>query len=753
MRSFLLVVCLFLMKGMFAQEIELVEFAKGFSLPVDISHAGDERLFITEKAGLIRILFPDGSKASMPFLDIKNRVNSAANERGLLGLCFHPDYKENGYFFVHYTNSAGHSTISRFSVTNDMNLGDPDSEKIILVVNQPFNNHNAGDLEFGPDGFLYIGFGDGGSGGDPGNRSQNPQLLLGKMLRLDINTAEPYLIPADNPWAGNQDTLPEIWAFGLRNPWRFSFDRLTGDLWIGDVGQNKWEEINFTTKGSGGLNYGWRCYEGNEVFNGSGCKDISFYTPPVFAYRNPTLGCSVTGGFVYRGPEASRYVGQYIFADYCSGRFWSVQNNGPDGFEGVEIARFSANQFVTFGENISGSLFVAGIGNGTIYKVGDPKCTYLDELDFIDVGLPTCHDSCDASIFAQGPPSLSTYEWSNGSSIPILENLCPGPYFLTVTDSIGCRKTYEITIDSVMPLSVEITLEGDVLKAIANDDIQFYQWFKNGILIPDATKDTLMSRGNGLYHVGVTNDSGCEDISEEIMVLNCTYLEDETTITITPVTCRDSCDASLILSIPDPEIKILWNTGDTLPEISSLCPGDYFVTLVDKDGCSAMLAMFVSEAPELTVELNVAGQFMAAFANQPVTYQWFRDGELIPGADQQTYEVVSSGEYYVEVTNEKGCIAKSTSIIISNTEEIEKPGPIMRCRTLSGEGIQFMFEQDVRGSIAITDVTGKIIYQETSDYPQKTWQKISLQGSPDGYYFMQVLVGKRQYVYKVFIKF
>ena len=752
MKKFFLSCCLLFNFTVYCQDIQLEVFSQGFSLPVDISHAGDDRLFITEKAGLIRILNPDGNKPALPFLDIKNRVNSAANERGLLGLCFHPKYKENGYFFVNYTNSAGHSTISRFSVTGNPDIADANFEKIILVVNQPFNNHNAGDLVFGPDGYLYVGFGDGGSGGDPGNRSQNPQNLLGKMLRLDVNTEEPYLIPADNPWAGNQDTLPEIWAFGLRNPWRFSFDRMTGDLWIGDVGQNKWEEINYMSKGTPGINYGWRCYEGFESYNASGCKDISFYTPPVFAYRNPTLGCSVTGGFVYRGPEASRYVGNYIFADYCSGRFWSVRQNNNE-FEGIEIAKFSANQFVTFGENHKGSLFVAGIGNGTIYKVLDPKCGYLDALDFIDVTAPTCHDSCDASILAQGPPSLSTYEWSTGSSIPVLENLCPGQYFLTVTDTIGCRKSYEITIDSVIPLSVQLTLEGDVLKAVANDDIQLYQWFKNGILIPGADKDTLMSRGNGLYHVGVTNDAGCEDLSEEITILNCTYLEDETSITIYPVTCRDSCNASLTLSIPDPDIKILWNTGDTLPEISSLCPGDYTVTLVDKDGCSATLAMFISEAPELTVELNMAGQFMAAFSNQTVTYQWYRDGALIPGANQQTYEVVISGEYYVEVTNEKGCIVRSTSIIITNTQEIENPGPVMRCRTLSGEGIQFMFESDVRGSIMVTDVSGKILHQETSDYAQMTWQKISLQSGSDGYYFMQIIIGKRQYVYKVFLKF
>ncbi|MCB0551885.1 MAG: PQQ-dependent sugar dehydrogenase, partial [Phaeodactylibacter sp.] len=237
MRSLLLLVSVFLGGAIYAQpSLQLEVFASGFSLPVDIAHAGDGRLFIVEKAGRIRIIDSDGSILPQPFLDIDARVNSLASERGLLGLAFHPDYTDNGYFFVNYTNNSGDTRISRFSVSaGNANQADPNSERILLEVDQPFNNHNAGDLNFGPDGYLYIGLGDGGSADDPGNRAQNRQNLLGKMLRIDVDNGDPYSIPEDNPFAFDDFTLDEIWAIGLRNPWRFSFDRLTGALWIADV--------------------------------------------------------------------------------------------------------------------------------------------------------------------------------------------------------------------------------------------------------------------------------------------------------------------------------------------------------------------------------------------------------------------------------------------------------------------------------------------------------------------------------------
>ena len=253
--------------------VDLELFADGFSSPVDITNAGDERLFVVEKSGRIKIVLPDGTVLPTPFLNINPIVGSAGSEQGLLGLAFHPNYASNRYFFVNYTNNSGDTEIARYE-TDPANLNQAlsNSGTVIMTIDQPFNNHNGGDIAFGPDGYLYIGMGDGGSGGDPGDRSQDPQELLGKMLRIDVDNGSPYGIPPDNPFINDTTVLDEIWAIGLRNPWRYSFDRETGDLWMGDVGQNEREEIDMQLASStGGENYGWRCYEGDLPFNTSGC--------------------------------------------------------------------------------------------------------------------------------------------------------------------------------------------------------------------------------------------------------------------------------------------------------------------------------------------------------------------------------------------------------------------------------------------------------------------------------------------------
>jgi glucose/arabinose dehydrogenase len=245
-----------------AQEIELEQFATGFTNPIEIVHAGDSRLFVVEQGGIIRILNADGSVNPNPFLNISNLV-STGSEQGLLGLAFHPDYDDNGYFYVNYTNTAGHTVVARYSVNpTDPSLADATSQLPLLTINQPYENHNGGCLRFGPDGYLYIATGDGGSGGDPENRAQNLETLLGKILRIDVDNGNPYVVPATNPFMG-VGGADEIWAYGLRNPWKFSFNRNNGDLWIADVGQNAVEEINKVVSNPGGLNYGWRCYEGN----------------------------------------------------------------------------------------------------------------------------------------------------------------------------------------------------------------------------------------------------------------------------------------------------------------------------------------------------------------------------------------------------------------------------------------------------------------------------------------------------------
>lgn len=348
----------------------LIPFASGLTSPVGITNAGDNRLFVVNQRGFIHIIGSDGIVSPQPYLDIDDRV-IYGGERGLLGLAFHPRYKTNGYFYVNYIETGGSTQISRFMVSSENpNLADPQSELKLLTIAQPYSNHNGGDLCFGPDGYLYIGLGDGGSGGDPGNRAQNPKQLLGKMLRIDVDNGNPYSIPETNPFYGSSDVLPEIWASGLRNPWRFSFDKLTGDLWIADVGQNAVEEVNFQPAGSnGGENYGWRCYEGNQVYNNSECDPNTSFTYPAYAYpQGPE--CSVTGGYVYRGSVSSPVYGKYFFTDYCSDRIWTLHKVG-DNWIKEDFGRFAGNNFSTFGEDAEGQLYVAGLTSGKIFRIND----------------------------------------------------------------------------------------------------------------------------------------------------------------------------------------------------------------------------------------------------------------------------------------------------------------------------------------------------------------------------------------------
>lgn len=348
----------------FSQSVLLESFGPSFNSPVEIKNAGDERLFVVEKSGKIKILNQNGSVNSTPFLDIEDRVSTNANERGLLGLAFHPNFPENPFFFVNYTNNSGATTISKFSVSANQDIAN-DSETILLEINQPYANHNGGCINFGPDGNLYIGMGDGGSGGDPQNYSQNTESLLGKMLRINVNSGA-YSIPENNPYGD------EIWSIGLRNPWKFSFDSLNGDLWIADVGQNEFEEINMVQNNPANINYGWRCYEGNEPYNLSGCPDEGL-TFPVSTYSHYSSGdfkCSITGGYVYRGNQISGLNGVYFFADYCSGEIGLLSKNENDEWD-MSLAFPNINgSWVSFGEDINGELYIASI-NGGIYKIID----------------------------------------------------------------------------------------------------------------------------------------------------------------------------------------------------------------------------------------------------------------------------------------------------------------------------------------------------------------------------------------------
>lgn len=340
-----------------------------FSSPVDFTHANDgtNRLFVVEQKGIIQVFENDANvDKKTVFLDISAKVASGG-EMGLLGLTFHPNFKQNGYFYVNYTRSSPRrqTVVSRFKA--NAQTADPNSEAILLTFDQPYSNHNGGQIAFGPDGFLYIATGDGGSGGDPQNYSQNRKSLLGKMLRIDVNTTEKgnYGIPKDNPYVANTEGFnEEIYAYGLRNPWRFSFDSVTKNLWTGDVGQNAIEEIDIVEKGK---NYGWRIKEGNNCYaRMSECNEIeSSVTRPVWTYAQGNDGYSVTGGRVYRGKTLTDLVGKYIFGDYVSGKIWALTYDGKTVTKNDLLTNVSTVS--AFGEDTNGELYICDYSAGKIY--------------------------------------------------------------------------------------------------------------------------------------------------------------------------------------------------------------------------------------------------------------------------------------------------------------------------------------------------------------------------------------------------
>jgi glucose/arabinose dehydrogenase len=316
-------------------------------------------IFITEQSGIIQVFSPEQPQPeSHVFLDITNRVNRGGNEEGLLGLAFDPDYRRNGYFYVYYSAANPRRTVlSRFNVEpGNSEIANPLSELVLLEIEQPYPNHNGGQLAFGPDSYLYIGVGDGGSAGDPHGNGQNLGTLLGKILRINVkglSGTERYSIPADNPFINTDDAMDEIWAYGLRNPWRFSFDRETGLLWAGDVGQNKWEEIDIITRGA---NYGWNIMEGSHCFSPASNCDSTGLTLPVTEYDH-SHGCSVTGGYVYRGISLSSLRGFYIYGDYCSGNIWAMNFTNNAVAQNVLLVESGLN-ITSFGEDTAGNLYI-----------------------------------------------------------------------------------------------------------------------------------------------------------------------------------------------------------------------------------------------------------------------------------------------------------------------------------------------------------------------------------------------------------
>ena len=406
--------------------------ASGFERPVQVTHAGDGsgRLFVVEQPGKIRIIDQYGVVLATPFLDLSGAV-ACCGEQGLVGLAFHPNYEQNGYFFVNYTRiEDGATLVVRYQVSStNPNVANPTSASTILMVDQPFIYHNGGQMFFGPlDGYLYIGMGDGGSWGDPLNHAQNTETLLGAMLRLDVDGGTPYIIPPDNPYVG-QPGRDEIWAIGLRNPWRYSFDRQTGDLYIGEVGQNLWEEISFQAAGTpGGVNFGWRCKEGFHDYLFEGDCLTANLTDPIVEYSHD-VGRSVTGGFVYRGSVYFDLVGRYFYADYVNGKIWSLYktSTNPIDFSLPELELDTGFNISAFGEDEQGELYVVDYSGGKIRRL-------------IDVNGP-----------GQGPNLSTSSKWVSTPSADPLEVVT---YTIHINNT-GVLVDRQIGVSDIIPSGLE----------------------------------------------------------------------------------------------------------------------------------------------------------------------------------------------------------------------------------------------------------------------------------------------------------
>ena len=449
MKNLLYFIPFFLFSTLLSAQDVSIEFFKGnFDSPLSLQHANDDRLFIVEKGGEIQIIQGDGTVNATPFLDISGII-STNGERGLLGMAFHPDYSNNGYFYVYYTDTNGNTQVSRFSVdSGNPDLADPSSELFLLDYNQPETNHNGGNLAFGPDGYLYIASGDGGGSGDPNDRGQDLGYLLGKILRIDVDNpsgGNNYGIPSDNPFVGDPNALDEIWAYGLRNPWRFSFDFTDNNIWIADVGQTSREEINRANVGEAGLNYGWRCYEGTQPFNTQGCPQQSELTFPLTEYTHAGGNCSITGGYVYRGSVFSDIPGLYFFADFCSGLIGTVDNSGNL----VEHGNFSGS-WVSFGEDVNKELYIIDFG-GDIYKVKGGELANTEDFSLENTLTILPNPASENVTFSFINGTLQTIKFfdirgslvsseeniSSNNKVIDVSNLNPGIYFVKITFEKG----------------------------------------------------------------------------------------------------------------------------------------------------------------------------------------------------------------------------------------------------------------------------------------------------------------------------
>lgn len=593
--------------------LKLEPFADAKTKITDIASAGDERLFVVLQRGQVYVLNPDGKFNPEPFITLTDRVGQSGNEQGLLGMAFHPEFTQNGYFYLDYTDKSGNTRVSRFQVKPDSaDIGNPDSETLLLTVKQPSSNHNGGQICFGPDGYLYIALGDGGGGGDPNNNGQNRKSMLGKLLRINVDSSENgknYAVPASNPFVNNPDFAPEIWAWGLRNPWRFSFDRTTGDMWIADVGQGEYEEIDFQPASSkGGENYGWRCYEGNAEFNTSGCSDKSSYVFPIYEYGRDG-GCSVTGGYVYRGNLWSELQGWYFFADFCSSKIWATKRGDDGKFQTQYLGKFSGS-FSTFGQNSNGELFIA-VHGGAILRLTTDSCPSITPQITSKTGGNSFCDGDSLRLTASAQENLFYgYRWfRNGTLIPgattaIYFAKQSGEYSVELSYPTNCSwSTAAFSVTALPKPSVQIVGAPDEIM-FSDNSITLAGVPPGGVFAGTGISGNIFdpkAAGVGIHKVTYTftSQNGCTNVAEKTIIVKSASGTEETSpfefsAEIVPNPAEQSAQLRLFLPAAaeisicvidrtGKEIsmqKLHLNDGDSVLPIENIAAGSYHLHII-----------------------------------------------------------------------------------------------------------------------------------------------------------------------------
>ena len=597
--------------------------------PVGVANAGDGsgRLFVVEQAG--RILIHDGTAVlPSPFLDVSALV-SCCGEQGLLGLAFHPHFVANGFFYVDYTNTAGDTVIARYQVSADPNVADPSSAQILLTIPQPFSNHNGGQLAFGPDGFLYVGMGDGGGGGDPGNRAQNLGELLGKILRIDVDGASPYAIPATNPFRNTSGARPEIWAYGLRNPWRFSFNRRTGDLFIADVGQNHIEEVNFQSAASaGGENYGWRRMEGTLCYDPSSeCNDGTL-TLPILEYDH-SQGCSITGGYRYRGARFPQLVGRYFYGDFCSGRIWGATESDQAW---SSTALTDTPPYITsFGEDEGGELYVVHYGGGSdgaLQRVVELSQSFLLTVNRTGAGTGTvvsapagiaCGNVCSRTFGAGAVVTLTATPragsiftgWSDGGCSGT------GPCTVTVAGATAVRAAFGVP---TFTLSVTRSGAGSGTIRSASDGIgcpvTCAAAYPPGSTVTLTAEADLGSVFGGWSGAGCAGSSTCAVTLDADTMVTATFLLQDFALAVTTAGPGSVSSNPAGISC-DPTCRAAFAPGTTVTLTATAAAGATFSGWGGTcAGTTALCPVMMTAARSVTATFTTT--FDGAFADDPL---------------------------------------------------------------------------------------------------------------------------------------